>query len=117
MLSYGHIRGTVTGHRRVAIEVLVRAHRDFLGDVSDYSQPPRTPMRRLTRLRRRIEAGRFLLERTDDVVGLWFGAAGMSVSGTRYLWRVATPDRYAMLAALREEEAELARATEGAVAC
>ena len=103
-------RGAFVGHRRVAIEVLLRALEDFDAKDTWAARAPRHPRKRLHRLRLRIRAGEFLLERSDAIVHHWFELAGFSLTGTRFLWRQEPPaNHFDRLAQIRAEADDLRR--------
>lgn len=96
----------MVGYRRIAIEVLLRAVEDFHGSSRDGSTHHRSEhgptYPRVFHARRRVDAGRFLIVRTDGLRDLWFKLAGYEPNV------FARQERFVEM--LREAEEELERA-------
>jgi hypothetical protein len=92
-----------TPERRVALEVLRLALVDF--GVMQEAAPPRGGRVRyantVSRLDASIDAGAFLLERTDPVVQFWFAVAGQSVESWRFAIWQRHPEWFQRLLGLR----------------
>ena len=97
------------GYHRLAIGLITRALRDFGGlDTDDDSIDV------LGRIRRQIDAGAFLFERTDALIPFWFHWAGIDPAAVRATTHVTIRGRGSVewrprLVELRAREREMVR--------